>query len=132
MMRMRMRNVKSMDSTTPRHQQIYGTLKTFYVIEQVGVDYASRFMTNIGKLPFTGDWTDTKEPTFGQFINVYKFPTYRSATHRLALWSMPGTYRVMYVDEDSNMHSCESGPKNPKDFTERDWKEFHEENGKSN
>ena len=106
--------------------------KKYYLIEQVGVEYWKRYLTKIGKLPMTGDWTDTQEPEFGLWEDAFRWDTYRGATHFLARWKMPGTYRVMWVDEDNDEFEwAVDGPKELDRFDERDWQEFHEMNGKS-
>ena len=109
----------------------YCYLKTkYYIIERVGVEYNYRFMTNIGKMPMYGNPLGATEPTFGSFLDAFKFPTYRNATHKLAHWKMPGTFRVMYVDEEEEVQHV-TEPVDKECFDERDWQEFHEENGKS-
>ena len=121
----------------PLHDQSNAT--KYYVIERVGVESDQRFQKTLGHQLIINDPWDQKpsDPVFGRSDQWFKWDTYTGACHWLARWNLPGTYRVMYVEEyedgDCDIFEwAENGPVDPERFDERDWKEFHHMNGKSN
>ena len=106
----------------------------FYVIEHVGVEYHKRYLKELGHQYIMNDPWDqpARDPKFGSYEDAFRWSTYQSACHWLARWNLPGTYRVIWVDLDNDVFEWADGPREPDSFGERDWKEFHEWNGKSN
>tara|TARA_A100001011_G_C13971265_1_gene699375 strand:+ start:198 stop:569 length:372 start_codon:yes stop_codon:yes gene_type:complete len=122
----------------PEHNRTDQT--RYYVIERVGVEPHERFLTKLGHqlmLIFSSSFAQKPtDPTFGSSEHWFKWDTYTAACHWLARWKPPGTYRVMRVEEDADgdalVYEWAQQPVDQERFDERDWKEFHHMNGKSN
>ena len=114
------------DSPTP--------LSRYYVIERTGVLYHERYLKTLGKIFLIGEDPDqSKHPTWGYLEHAFQFASYTAACHWLARWRPAGTYRLVHVNDDEGTRTyCMDGPVEPDCFDERDWKEFHHMNGRSN
>lgn len=106
----------------------------YYVIERVGVEPEQRYVRSLGRQLILNDPWDQppKDPTFGRGDQWFKFDSYTSACHWLARWTPAGTYRVVYVNEETDQFQAVDRPVEPERMDERDWREFTHMNGKSN
>ena len=110
--------------------------KKYYLIEHVGphVEPWLKYLKDLGHQYIINDpWEQpARDPRFGLWEDAFRWETYCSACHWLARWRLPGTYKVMWVDEvNEEFEWAQDGPKEPNRFDERDWQEFHEWNGRS-
>jgi len=106
----------------------------YYVIEKVGEAYHERYLYKLGKIFLIGEFPDqSSSPEFNDINKAFRFDTYSAACHYLARWMLPGTYRVVWVDDENDIFEwAQDGPMEPSRFDERDWREYHHWNGKSN
>jgi hypothetical protein len=120
----------------PEHDSTTET--KYYVIERVGVEPYERYLKTLGHQLIINDPWDKEpaDPKFGYSDQWFKWHSYTAACHWLARWKPSGTYRVMYVEEDTSgdadTFDWAPVPVEPGSFDERDWREFHHMNGKSN
>ena len=107
----------------------------YYIIEKVGAEHWARYLYKLGKthICLAPDTDKSENPTFKDGEQAFRFDTYTAACHYLARLMLPGTYRVMWVDDDNDIFEwAQDGPMEPSRFAERDWQEYHQWNGKSN
>ena len=116
----------------PEHDNTTET--RYYVIERVGVEPHKRYLKTIGHQLIINDPWDQKpaDPTFGPGDRWFKWHSYTAACHWLARWKPAGTYRVVYVNEETDQFQAVDRPVDPERMDERDWREFTHMNGKSN
>ena len=107
--------------------------KSYYILERVGVGLEERYLYKLGKMFLIGEDPDRSEsPKWGRGQYAFRFDTYSAACHWLARWKPAGTHRVVYVNEDTDRFQAVDRPVEPDRIDERDWREFHYMNGKSN
>ena len=106
----------------------------YYIIERTGEPLDQRFLHTLGKTPVPGDGQAlSQQPRWFDEKHAFRFDTYSAACHWLARWTPTGTHRLIYVDQDNDgFEYVMDGPVDQKRFDERDWKEYHHMNGKSN
>lgn len=120
----------------PEHDDTTET--QYYVIERVGVEPHERYLKTLGHQLIINDPWDKQpaDPEFGHSDRWFKWHSYTAACHWLARWNLPGTYRVMHVEEDADgdavVFEHADQPVDLQQFDERDWREFTHMNGKSN
>ena len=112
----------------PKHSPRY------YIIERCGVPLTERYLCTLGKMFLIGEDPDrSAHPTWMHCENAFRFDTYTAACHWLARWKPAGTHRLVYVDDEQDVFKyVMDGPVEPDRIDERDWREFHHMNGKSN
>lgn len=107
--------------------------KQYYIIERIGVPLCKRYLHKLGKqLPL---WASVQRepPIWDREHHAFRFDTYTAACHWLLRIQPPGTHRLVYVDESTDEFKyVMDGPVDQERFDERDWKEYHHMNGKSN
>ena len=108
--------------------------KSYYILERVGVGLEERYLYKLGTAAFyIGESPDQSEsPKWSRGKYAFQFDTYSAACHWLARWKPAGTHRVVYVNEDTDQFRAVDRPVEPNRMDERDWREFHYMNGKSN
>jgi hypothetical protein len=114
----------------------------YYIIEQTGVIDSKRYVKTLGKQFLINEDPDlSQDPTWGYSEHAFKFDSYTSACHWLLRWKPVGTHRLVYVEEEQDdkgrwinrtFKYVMDGPVDQERFDERDWKEYHHMNGKSN
>ena len=106
----------------------------YYIIEQTGVPLHRRFLHTLGKTFLIGEDPDqSKRPTWSDGDQAFRFDSYTSACHWLLRWRPDGTHRLVYVDEEKDeFRYVMDGPVDQEHFDERDWREYHHMNGRSN
>lgn len=106
----------------------------YYIIERTGVVHQDRYLKTLGKIFLIGEDPDqSSHPTWGYCEHAFRFDTYSAACHWLARWKPVGTHRLVHVDIDEGTKTyVTDGPVEPDRFAERDWKEFHHMNGRTN
>lgn len=117
----------------PMYDAPHGS-KKYYIIERTGVPLTERYLCTLGKIFLIGEDTDqSKRPTWMHCENAFRFDSYTSACHWLLRWKPEGTHRLVYVNEETDEFKyVMDGPVDQERFDERDWKEYHHMNGRSN
>jgi len=117
----------------PAHNTL-NNIKQYYIIERCGVPLTERFLHTIGNTPVPGDGQAlSQQPTWERAKHAFRFDTYTAACHWLLRWTPVGTHRLVYVDENTDVFKyVMDGPVDLERFEERDWREYHHMNGKSN
>ena len=108
--------------------------KQYYIIERIGVPLCERYLHKLGKQLLIGESPDqSKPPSWERAHHAFRFNTYTAACHWLLRIRPDGTHRLVYVDENTDEFKyVMDGPVDQERFDERDWKEYHHMNGKSN
>ena len=108
--------------------------KQYYIIERNGKGGSVLYLKTLGKTFLIGEDPDqSKEPTWSEEKYAFRFDAYTSACHWLLRWRPSGGNRVVYVDENTDdFIYADDGPVDKDRFDERDWREYHHMNGKSN
>lgn len=110
----------------------YGSTQ-YYVLERVGAPIEERYLYKLGKMFLIGEDPDlSQDPKWSECKYAFRFDTYTSACHWLARWKPAGTHRVVHINEETDEFQAVDRPVEMDRFDERDWREFHHMNGKSN